>query len=88
MPNPLHRWGKPITLLLLWLAVQLVIKQGVMATPAAVEVVEKPESFGDKICPAEVTTAIDAIISRPEFMRSRWGILIQPLADSAPLYNL
>lgn len=88
MPNPLHRWGKPITLLLLWLAVQLVIKQRVMATPAAVEVVEKPESFGDKICPADLTTAIDAIISRPEFMRSRWGILIQPLADSAPLYSL
>ncbi|NEN97948.1 MAG: D-alanyl-D-alanine carboxypeptidase/D-alanyl-D-alanine-endopeptidase, partial [Moorea sp. SIO3I7] len=88
MPNPLHRWGKPITLLLLWLAVQLVIKQGVMATPAAVEVVEEPKSFGDKICPADLTTAIDAIISRPEFMRSRWGILIQPLADSAPLYSL
>ncbi|NEP26282.1 D-alanyl-D-alanine carboxypeptidase/D-alanyl-D-alanine-endopeptidase [Moorena sp. SIO3I6] len=88
MPNPLHRWGKPITLLLLWLAVQLVIKQGVMATPAAVEVVEERKSFGDKICPADLTTAIDAIISRPEFMRSRWGILIQPLADSAPLYSL
>jgi D-alanyl-D-alanine carboxypeptidase/D-alanyl-D-alanine-endopeptidase (penicillin-binding protein 4) len=35
------------------------------------------------ICPAQLETAIDAVINRPQFQRSRWGILIAPLSPAA-----
>lgn len=39
------------------------------------------------ICPANLGTAIDSIVNRPEFGRSRWGILITALSSSQPLYS-
>jgi serine-type D-Ala-D-Ala carboxypeptidase/endopeptidase (penicillin-binding protein 4) len=35
-----------------------------------------------RICPAQLPAKIDRIIAQPQFDRSRWGILIQPLGTS------
>ena len=34
----------------------------------------------ESICPAQLKTAIDAVINRPQFQRARWGILIERLS--------
>ncbi|MEG4044783.1 D-alanyl-D-alanine carboxypeptidase/D-alanyl-D-alanine endopeptidase [Microcoleus sp. Pol17_C1] len=39
------------------------------------------------ICPGELGAQVDAIANRPEFSRSRWGILIQPLSSTTTLYS-
>jgi serine-type D-Ala-D-Ala carboxypeptidase/endopeptidase (penicillin-binding protein 4) len=38
------------------------------------------------ICPAQLTEKISTITSRPEFRRSRWGILVQTLDNRQTLY--
>jgi serine-type D-Ala-D-Ala carboxypeptidase/endopeptidase (penicillin-binding protein 4) len=45
-----------------------------------------PEVSGD-ICAGELGAKVDAIANRPEFSRSRWGILIQPLSSNTTLYS-
>jgi D-alanyl-D-alanine carboxypeptidase/D-alanyl-D-alanine-endopeptidase (penicillin-binding protein 4) len=35
------------------------------------------------ICPAQLGSAIDAIANRPEFQRSRWGVLLQTLSPAS-----
>lgn len=45
-------------------------------------------SQSEKNCPADVKLAIEAIINRPQFQRSRWGILIQTLDKSQTIYSL
>ncbi len=40
------------------------------------------------LCPNDLDTAIEAIINRPQFKRSRWGILIQTLNSGNTLYSL
>lgn len=40
------------------------------------------------LCPNDLDTAIEAIINRPQFQRSRWGILIQTLDSGDNLYSL
>ena len=47
---------------------------------------KRPAVAGD-ICPGELGAQVDAIANRPEFSRSRWGILIQPLSSTATLYS-
>ncbi len=43
---------------------------------------------GAGICPAQLGEAIDAIASRPQFRRERWGILVETLAGGErPLYS-
>ena len=49
-------------------------------------IAQMPEVSGD-ICPGELGAQVDAIANRPEFSRSRWGILIQPLSSTATLYS-
>ncbi|MEG4804572.1 D-alanyl-D-alanine carboxypeptidase/D-alanyl-D-alanine-endopeptidase [Microcoleus sp. ARI1-B5] len=49
-------------------------------------VAQTPAVAGD-ICPGELGAKVDAIANRPEFSRSRWGILIQPLSSTATLYS-
>ena len=34
----------------------------------------------ESICPAQLRTAIDAVINRPQYQRARWGILIERLS--------
>lgn len=57
----------------------------ILGRPPAVAA-QKPTVAGD-ICPGELEAQIDAIANRPEFSRSRWGILIQPLSSTATLYS-
>lgn len=40
------------------------------------------------ICRAQLRGAIDAIASRPQFARSRWGISVQTVASATTLYSL
>ncbi|MEG4454205.1 D-alanyl-D-alanine carboxypeptidase/D-alanyl-D-alanine endopeptidase [Microcoleus sp. N9_A1] len=49
-------------------------------------VAQTPAVAGD-ICPGELGAQVDAIANRPEFSRSRWGILIQPLSSTTTLYS-
>jgi D-alanyl-D-alanine carboxypeptidase/D-alanyl-D-alanine-endopeptidase (penicillin-binding protein 4) len=49
------------------------------------------EISGDRtqyLCPNDLDSAIEAIINRPQFKRSRWGILIQTLTAGDTLYSL
>ncbi|NER51152.1 MAG: D-alanyl-D-alanine carboxypeptidase/D-alanyl-D-alanine-endopeptidase [Symploca sp. SIO1A3] len=39
------------------------------------------------ICATQLDAAIAEVIERPEFLRSRWGILVEPLSTSIPIYN-
>ena len=53
-------------------------------------VVQK-NSTAESICPAQLGTAIEAVINRPQFRRARWGILVEPLSakiSDRALYNL
>ncbi len=40
------------------------------------------------ICPADLPSYIDSILTRPELRTSLWGILIQPLGSNQSLYSL
>lgn len=42
----------------------------------------------EPICPANLREAIEEVITRPEWRRSRWGILIKTLKDGKRLYGL
>ncbi|WP_445242899.1 D-alanyl-D-alanine carboxypeptidase/D-alanyl-D-alanine endopeptidase [Microcoleus sp. N3A4] len=57
----------------------------ILGRPSAVAA-QTPTVAGD-ICPGELGAQVDAIANRPEFSRSRWGILIQPLSSTATLYS-
>jgi len=57
----------------------------VLGRPSAVAA-QTPAVAGD-ICPGELGAQVDAIANRPEFSRSRWGILIQPLSSTVTLYS-
>ena len=57
----------------------------VLGRPSGVAA-QRPAVAGD-ICPGELGAQVDAIANRPEFSRSRWGILIQPLSSTATLYS-
>lgn len=39
------------------------------------------------VCPAQLTSAIETIINRPQFSKSRWGIIIQTLNNNQNLYS-
>ena len=43
--------------------------------PVAVE-----PQYSKSICPAQLGAAIDSVINRRQFLRARWGILIEPLS--------
>jgi len=40
-----------------------------------------------KNCPTELTNAINAVINRPIFRRSRWGILVETLFSKTTIYS-
>ncbi|MFM6402501.1 MAG: D-alanyl-D-alanine carboxypeptidase, partial [Planktothrix sp.] len=44
-------------------------------------------STSKSICPTEVEPAINTIVNRPQFQRSRWGILIETLTPGTTLYH-
>ena len=57
----------------------------VLGRPSAVAA--QTSAVAGDICPGELGAQVDAIANRPEFSRSRWGILIQPLSSTATLYS-
>ncbi|WP_445299874.1 D-alanyl-D-alanine carboxypeptidase/D-alanyl-D-alanine endopeptidase [Microcoleus sp. AT3-D2] len=57
----------------------------ILGRPSAVAA--QTSAVAGDICPADLGAQVDAIANRPEFSRSRWGILIQPLSSTATLYS-
>ncbi|WP_445299558.1 D-alanyl-D-alanine carboxypeptidase/D-alanyl-D-alanine endopeptidase [Microcoleus sp. B3-A4] len=57
----------------------------VLGRPSAVAA--QTSAVAGDICPGELGAQVDAIANRPEFSRSRWGILIQPLSSTDTLYS-
>lgn len=48
------------------------------------------DQTSESLCPAQLGTAINAIIERPQLIRARWGILVEPLSPAGrnrALYN-
>ena len=45
------------------------------------------QETNQEICPTELTNAIDAVINRPIFNRSRWGILVETLSGKTTIYS-
>ncbi len=45
------------------------------------------ENQPSSLCPAQLEAAIDAVINRSQFRRTRWGILIEPLSKDDALYS-
>jgi len=54
------------------------------ATPA----VRAQTTPSGTICPAQLPAAIDAIASRPQFNRLRWGVAVQTVTSATTLYSL
>lgn len=67
----------------LFISVQVIVTQQLVKaqTPAT------PATTTKSICPAELGTAIDAIVNRPVFNRVRWGIFVKPLSSAQTLYS-
>ncbi|MEG3926390.1 D-alanyl-D-alanine carboxypeptidase/D-alanyl-D-alanine-endopeptidase [Microcoleus sp. T3B2] len=57
----------------------------ILGRPSAV--MAQTSAVAGDICPGELGAQVDAIANRPEFSRSRWGILIQPLSSTTTLYS-
>lgn len=74
-----------LSLILLLLGTQIGVTQQT-ATAQTAKPVTAPSST-QSICPAQLGSAIDAIINRPLFSRVRWGILVQPLSSGQTLYS-
>ncbi|MCX7594779.1 MAG: D-alanyl-D-alanine carboxypeptidase/D-alanyl-D-alanine-endopeptidase [Fischerella sp.] len=74
-----------IGLLPLFLGIQVGITK--QAVKAQIPIPSAPTVTTKIICPAQLKTAVDAVIDRPDFRRTRWGILIQNLGATQTLYN-
>jgi D-alanyl-D-alanine carboxypeptidase/D-alanyl-D-alanine-endopeptidase (penicillin-binding protein 4) len=70
-----------LTLLLLGTHIGITQQATTAQTPVA------PATTRQSICPAQVGTAVDAVLNRPLFRRSHWGILVQPLSSEQTLYS-
>ncbi|MEG4442545.1 D-alanyl-D-alanine carboxypeptidase/D-alanyl-D-alanine-endopeptidase [Microcoleus sp. AT9_B5] len=57
----------------------------ILGRPPAVAA--QTQAVAGDICPGELGAQVDAIANRPEFSRSRWGILIQPLSSTTTIYS-
>ena len=84
MLNLFPRLGSLIGLLILGLGL-LTVENRAFANQVSTDEVQRQRS---QSCPTNLEAAIDRIVNRPQFNRSRWGILIQPLTSTRPLYSL
>jgi serine-type D-Ala-D-Ala carboxypeptidase/endopeptidase (penicillin-binding protein 4) len=66
-----------------WLLVQLLTTLSVRAQQPQVS----PPAPLPAVCTSQISTAIDAIVDRPELRRYRWGIVVQVLNSNTQLYN-
>lgn len=64
----------------------LLIAAPLVTIQAAVSQVISPRQ-SDLICPSDLPGAIDAIASRPQFSRARWGMSIETLSNGQTLYS-
>ena len=63
---------------------------GALASQSPNPLVAQTDQASELICPAQLGTAIEAVINRPQFRRARWGILVEPLSPQTrnrPLYR-
>ena len=70
-------------LMLLFVGVQVGVNQQFVQAQTPTPASTSTQS----ICPAQLGTAIDAIINRPIFNRVRWGVLVKPLSSVQNLYS-
>jgi D-alanyl-D-alanine carboxypeptidase/D-alanyl-D-alanine-endopeptidase (penicillin-binding protein 4) len=79
----LGKLGQSFTLLLL-VGLQLTLEQKVITAQISPPKTENVISA----CPSNLGSAIEAIIARPEFARSSWGIVLLPLDSNSIIYSL
>lgn len=84
MLKRLMKSGQLLWVLLLWVGIQ--VPQDQEGTNS--NIILAQNNLSESICPNELATKIEKIIQRPEFVRSHWGILIQPLNSDLNLYAL
>jgi D-alanyl-D-alanine carboxypeptidase/D-alanyl-D-alanine-endopeptidase (penicillin-binding protein 4) len=82
--------GQSAIALMVFLSLQLAMGRSatantILTAPSEKIAAQDPPVAG--ICPAQLPAAINAIANRPQFARSRWGILVTPLNSSTPLYS-
>ncbi len=61
-----------------------------LASQSASLPVAQKDQTSESLCPAQLETAINRIIERPQLSRARWGILVEPLSPrgrNRALYN-
>jgi serine-type D-Ala-D-Ala carboxypeptidase/endopeptidase (penicillin-binding protein 4) len=69
-----------------WLLVQLFTTLSVRAQQPQVLPPAPPAPL-PAVCTSQISTAINAIVDRPELRRYRWGIVVQILNSNTQLYN-
>jgi serine-type D-Ala-D-Ala carboxypeptidase/endopeptidase (penicillin-binding protein 4) len=69
-----------------WLWVQLLTTIPAQAQPQVIAPPPPPPPL-PAICASKLPMAINSIIDRPELRRYRWGIVVQALGATNPLYN-
>ena len=74
-----------ISLLLLILGINLGIKPQIASAQVKLPAVKKTPSR--TICPAQLPLTINTVVNKPQFNRTRWGILVQKLSSPQPLYS-
>ena len=79
----LKAFNKPLGCLLLFLTTQIAFNSRV----AQAQIKVAPATKTKNICPAQLTSALDEVINRPQYSRVRWGILVQPLYKGENLYS-
>lgn len=84
MRDRLLTLGKPLSLLLLLLEVNLAVRQKPVAAQIKPPI---PIEASQDICPAHLPQAIESITNRPEFRHARWGMLIQTQSGKRILYS-
>lgn len=73
-----------LSFLLLSISTEVTTGQEVAPKPT---LSDRKQQTASQICPSQLGTAIEAITQRPEFARSRWGILIETLSTANRLYS-
>ncbi|NES23199.1 MAG: D-alanyl-D-alanine carboxypeptidase/D-alanyl-D-alanine-endopeptidase [Symploca sp. SIO3E6] len=79
------RFASWLVFLILLINAQLTGELPAVAEPVPTEPKQSETSQG--ICVEQLDAAITEVIERPEFARSRWGILVEPLSSSTHLYS-
>ena len=72
-----------VSLILLFISINI----GSIQKIAQAQTPVTPVTTTKQICPAQLSSAINTIINRPQFSRVRWGILIKTLSSEKILYS-